>query len=49
MGLLIDLKQSFLCNVCIYLRRRQVAMAEQFLHATEVGAAIEQVSGETVA
>ena len=48
-GVLVDVEQAFLGDVGIDLGRGQVAVAEQFLDAPEVGPAVEQVGREAVA
>src|SRR5262249_57385633 len=48
MSLLVTLLQALRRHMCVDLRRRQIAMAEQLLHAADVGAAVEQVRGEAV-
>lgn len=36
-------------NVGVNLRRRQVAVAQQHLHHTQIGAVVEQMGGEGMA
>ena len=48
MGLLVDLSQSGGADVRIDLRRDQTLVAEQFLDAADLGAAVEQVGGKAV-
>ena len=36
-------------DVCVDLRRRNITVSEQRLNGTRVGAALQQVSGKTVA
>ena len=45
---MIDIQNPLLRDVGVDLRRGQIAMAEQFLHAAEVGPAIQQMGGEAV-
>ena len=40
--------QAVLIDMCINLRRADVAMAEQFLNDAQVGSAADQVGCETV-
>ena len=40
--------EVFQANVGVFLGRCQTRMAKEFLDRTEIGAALEQVSGETV-
>ena len=42
----VQLLQSFPCYVGVYLCRRDVAVSEQQLHDTQIGAVIEQVRRE---
>ncbi len=46
--LMINIQQSLLRDVGVDLGGRQISMAEQFLDAAEIGAAIQQVGGEAV-
>ena len=48
MILLVDLPQVLPVDVRVDLRRRNVGVAEHFLHRAEVGAALEQVRRERV-
>src|SRR5688572_12982547 len=48
-GLLVDGAERSRADVRIDLRRDQALMAQQLLHAANVGPAIEQVRGETMA
>ena len=48
MCLMIHIQQSLLRDVGVDLSCRQFTMTEQFLHASEVGPAVEQVGGEAV-
>ena len=45
---MINIQQSLLRDVGVNLSCRQIAMTEQFLHAAEIGSAIQQVGGEAV-
>ena len=45
---LVDFAQAGGADVRVDLRRHQALVAEQFLHAADVGAAVEQVRGEAV-
>src|SRR5580704_19292849 len=45
---LINLLQSFFDYVRVNLRGGYIGMAEHHLHRTEIGAAIEQMSGKAV-
>ena len=49
MRLLITLLQSLRGHVRVHLGRVQALVAEQFLHAADVGAGVEHVRGEAVA
>ena len=42
----VQLLQSFPCYVGVYLCSRNVAVSEQQLHDTQIGAVIEQVRRE---
>ena len=48
MGFFVGLAQAAGADVRVDLRRRQALVAEQFLHAAQVGSAVEQVRGEAV-
>src|SRR5688572_32501468 len=48
MGLFVDGLHAGRADVRVDLRRAEALVAEQFLNAADVGAAIEQVGGETV-
>ena len=45
MGRLVNGPQTVAGHVGVDLRRRQVGVAEQLLHRSEVGSALEQVGG----
>ena len=45
----VNLAQTLAQNVRVYLRGGNVGVAEHHLQAAQVGAALEQVRGETVA
>ena len=45
MGLLQHATQAFLADMGVDLRRAEIGMSEQLLHLTQIGAAVEQVSG----
>src|SRR5579885_3823161 len=47
-GLLVALLKAVGRHVGVNLRGAQAAVAEQFLHAADVGAVVEQVGGEAV-
>ena len=49
MSLFVDALELFDGNVGIDLRGRKASVAEQFLHATQVGAAIKQMRRKAVA
>jgi len=49
MRLLIYMEQTVPRDVGVDLGRCQIAVSEQFLDAAQVGTAVEQVSGETMA
>ena len=49
MGPFVDLAEAGGADVGVDLRRYQALVAEQFLDAADVGAAVEQVGGEAVA
>src|SRR3954469_13331261 len=49
MRAVVDLAQALRIHVAVHLRRRERAVAEQFLDRAEVGAALEQVRREGVA
>ena len=48
MGRLVDSPQTLAGHVGVDLRRRQVGVAEQLLHRSEVGSAFEQMGGVRV-
>ena len=45
----VDFVQVFLIDMSIYLGGGDIGMAEHFLHAAQVGTALEQVCAKTVA
>ena len=49
MGLIVGALQSLGRDVGIDLRRDQVGVAQQFLHAAQIRPGVQQVCGETVA
>ena len=46
--LMINIQQSLLRDVGVDLSCGQISMAEQFLHAPEIGPAVQQVGGKAV-
>ena len=48
MRLLVDLLHPLDTDVGVDLRCRQTGMAQQGLHAAEIGAVVEEMGGETV-
>ena len=49
MRIRVSFFQTFDRDVRVNLRRRKAGVAEQRLHASQIGAAVEQVRGKTVA
>ena len=48
MCLMINIQQSLLRDVGVNLSCGQLTMSEQFLHASEVSPAVQQVGGEAM-
>ncbi len=48
-GIVVDRAQALTADMSVPLRRRQVGMAEQLLHNSQVGASVEEVGGVGVA
>ena len=48
MSALVDGAEGSRADMCINLRCYQALVAEQFLHAADIGAAIQEVRGKTV-
>ena len=42
----VQVFEALACNMCVYLRCRQIAVAQQHLHDAQVRASIQQMRGE---